>query len=646
MTIKKHVFFKAMFLLIPFLSAGQDIQLDSLKKRFPGEHALELRNIRVYTVILKDGKPSVSGETIAENIALTDKGVTQISVRSLYTGSLVKNTLIEAKTHSLTEKNKYKVFSATDIVQKTTPGENVFYDDQKTTEITFPAVTAGSYTFLNSSETYEDARLFGQFFFSNYLTTLESEVTVKVDKRIHLKYVEENFEGAGIHFSLTTKGKYDFYTWKASNLPGIRTAEKGPGIRWYAPHLIFYIASYESSTGTVAVLDSPKDLFAWYSGMIKSVNCVRSDYMKKVCDSLTRDCHSEFDKVKTLFYWVQDNIKYIAFEEGYGGYVPREAIQIYEKRYGDCKDLSSILTYMLRLSGIKSNLTWIGTRDLPYTYDAVPTPVTDNHMIAAYRDTTGKLWMLDGTGKNADISMYTSMIQGKQALIALDSTHFELYTVPVIPNEKNAVYDSIHVKVNGGGINGSGILKASGYPKIELDYLRVHTGKDEFRDYIKEFLLRGNNTFQINSSDLVHTESREQPTEIHFDFLVNNYVKSYGDETYFNFNLARNEMKYSIDKSRGKIPLILKHTLNETTCVELELAANTECTYIPENTSFIRPDYGFTIDYYKRENSILMRKHFFCNKLTILPADFAPWMEFLNKLNKADNESIILKHKN
>jgi hypothetical protein len=158
-------------------------------------------------------------------------------------------------------------------------------------------------------------------------------------------------------------------------------------------------------------------------------------------------------------------------------------------------------------------------------------------------------------------------------------------------------------------------------------------------------LSRGNNTFQVSSSDLSHTESREIPTELKFEFKLNNYVKSYQDETYFNFSLDKNELKYTLEKTRGDIPLEMKYTLDETTCVDLELPPNTECTYLPENSSYIKSDYGYSIEYQKKKDSIVMRKHFFCNKLLILPAEFDQWTALLNSMNKAYNESIILKQK-
>ena len=57
--------------------------------------------------------------------------------------------------------------------------------------------------------------------------------------------------------------------------------------------------------------------------------------------------------------------------------------------------MASLIVTMLKVAGVKSYRTWIGTRDLPYKYSQVPTPLVDNHMIATYIAADGQyyFWM-------------------------------------------------------------------------------------------------------------------------------------------------------------------------------------------------------------------------------------------------------------
>lgn len=74
------------------------------------------------------------------------------------------------------------------------------------------------------------------------------------------------------------------------------------------------------------------------------------------------------EKIEAVFYWVQDNIRYIAFENGIMGFKPEAASKVYQNRYGDCKGMANLLKEMLKICGYDARLTWIGTNDIPYDY--------------------------------------------------------------------------------------------------------------------------------------------------------------------------------------------------------------------------------------------------------------------------------------
>ena len=634
------------FLIFCFNSnLAQKFNFDTLKKKFPDEKALVLKHTKLYTLSIKNKKVDVNAMNYEETIALNDNGISAVNNKYVYSSFFVKNKIQTANTLFLQESGKYKTIEARDIKEKSDRDSYVFFDDSKTTTISYPSVTSGSITTLKNLEEYGDVRVFGAYYFSSFIPTLQSEVTVKVHKNIQIKYLLKNCSELNIDFSVVKKGKYIYYSWKAKNVDKYHKPESSPNLKYFIPHILFYVTGFESKHQKIDVLSSTTDLYKWYAKLITNVNTQSSDKLKKISDSLVAGSTTELEKVKKIFYWVQDNIKYIAFEDGLGGQVPREAFAVYEKRYGDCKDMASIITQMLKLTNIKAHLTWIGTRDIPYTYNEVPTPISDNHMIAAYKDSTGKVWLLDGTGKNASIEFYTSMIQGKQALIGLDSNKYEIFDVPIIENNKNSFIDSIYVEIDKEQIAGKGKLKISGYPKINLDYLHFNLTEKEFKDALIAKLQKGNNTFDIDTCLVLNASKREVPTIIDYSCKINNYVKSYEKELYFNFNLDKDELKYLINDSRGNIPIEFDNTISNISTVVLKIPDGCEVNYLPKNTSYSHPDFGYTIQYEKKNNFLIMKKHFFCKKLMIYPIDFNEWNKMIKSLNNSYNESIILKQK-
>ena len=101
--------------------------------------------------------------------------------------------------------------------------------------------------------------------------------------------------------------------------------------------------------------------------------------------------------------------------------------------------MANLIVNMLKLAGVKAYHTWIGTRDLPYKYSKVPTPLVDNHMIATYISADKQYYFLDATSDHTPFGLPSSMIQGKEALIGLDPTHYEVKMIPEIAKEKNVM---------------------------------------------------------------------------------------------------------------------------------------------------------------------------------------------------------------
>src|SRR5690606_29442469 len=95
---------------------------------------------------------------------------------------------------------------------------------------------------------------------------------------------------------------------------------------------------------------------------------------------LTESAKTSEEKIKSIYYWVQDNIKYIAFEDGISGFRPDAAQNVLVNRYGDCKGMANLTKEMLKVAGFDARLAWIGTNRIPYTYE-LPSLAVDNHMI-------------------------------------------------------------------------------------------------------------------------------------------------------------------------------------------------------------------------------------------------------------------------
>jgi hypothetical protein len=73
---------------------------------------------------------------------------------------------------------------------------------------------------------------------------------------------------------------------------------------------------------------------------------------------------------------------------------------------------------------------------IPYDYNDVPLPITDNHMIAAL-NTAMIGYFLMVLILNCIFGLPSAFIQGKQAMIAISAEEYKIIRVPEVDVNKN-----------------------------------------------------------------------------------------------------------------------------------------------------------------------------------------------------------------
>ncbi len=194
------------------------------------------------------------------------------------------------------------------------------------------------------------------------------------------------------------------------------------------PHLFFSAEAYQQEeTEWTPILKTTQDLYAWYKKMLGNSD-LNSKSFASVLPEILKDKSSKQDSIRSIFYWVQDNIRYIAFEKGIDGFRPQSADLVFKNKYGDCKGMANLLKAMLNAAGFDARLSWLGTRDLPYNY-ATSSIAVDNHMICTLIDKEDKIFM-DATERYVRLGDCGERIQSKEVLIE-DGQSFLIDTIEV-----------------------------------------------------------------------------------------------------------------------------------------------------------------------------------------------------------------------
>ncbi|NQX85696.1 MAG: DUF3857 domain-containing protein [Flavobacteriaceae bacterium] len=520
----------------------------------------------------------------------------------------------------------------------------IFYSDQESKNFIFPAVRKGAITNLRYNEIIKDPHFMGLFRFGTFVPTKEAKLTVEFPKHVTVGYIEFNTESITVDLKKTTKGKKNIYTWSINDIAGFQAEDDTEDPLHYLPHIIVYIKSYEHKGKTYNVLNDVNDLYKWYTTLVERIDSKNLNKVYKIAESLTKDLSTKHDKAEAIFNWVQDNITYVAFEDGLGGFIPRGAASVCEKRYGDCKDMANLLFEMLNHVDIEAYRTWIGTRNRPYSYYEVPTPMVDNHMIAAAvieKDTI----FLDATDRYVPYGMPSGFTQTKEALIGIDANNFKIVKVPLQEPNTSVTKVNSAIRLENGSIKVDEQRLLSGYEKVNMvsDYTYKKADKTE-EEFLNTTLTLGNNKTKYSNIKKTHFDNSRTPLELSYTLHIDNYSKTIGKKTFINLNIDKTLSKSKIDNINSrKYSKKIDYKFEKKYTTSFTVPDGYKVNAIPKDFAFEHPNYSFQINYTQDGATIIQHKTIKINTLSIQKSEFESWNTFIKSLIKAYKKSIIIE---
>ncbi len=359
---------------------------------------------------------------------------------------------------------------------------------------------------------------------------------------------EMNFEGRGIKVDKTfdSKRDADIYTYIATGLEPVKSESGAPGPSYLYPHLLVFSHSAQSPEGAATYFGNLQNLYAWYYRLVSEVANDRNA-VKSTATAIVKDKVSDLDKIKAIYTWMQENIRYIAFENGIAGFKPATAQDVLAKKYGDCKGMANLTREMLASLGYDARLCWIGTRHIAYDY-SLPTLAVDNHMICAV-NLGEKTYFLDATETYIGFDQYAERIQGRQVLIE-NGDKYLLSRIPERTFEQNKQVEKRALRIDGNHLTGKSSHQMTG-ECTEHVLSSVHQiRKTKLDEALQQYLSKENSQYRIANMRTSDLHDWNTNLVIDYDLTHNDAVSAFGDEIYIELDF-RKEMDYAdIDSSR------------------------------------------------------------------------------------------------
>lgn len=518
--------------------------------------------------------------------------------------------------------------------------DNIFLDDNYGEFYGFKAAEMGQRCRFNYKYAYSDAKYLTRIFFHQGIPIKENTVSINVPSWLELDIQEENF-GPAYHIKKTVHKDKDIttYTYTAENLEAVKQEAASLARPYYLPHLIITVRGYTVNQKKYNGFKTIADMYNWYNYLYKKAgNDVGA--IKAQVATLTQGKTTDEDKIKAIYYWVQDNIRYLAFEEGYSGFVPQNVQTVFKNKYGDCKGMANLVTEMLKLAGYDAHFAWIGTKDIPYSRTQVQSLCVDNHAICVLYF-NGKTYFVDGTEKYQALGTDAYRIEGKQVLVQ-NGDSYKTETVPVAPLENNQVTTTAKFTLDDDKITGHVVLTFNGSSRSLFHYIYNAIPADKRKEFTRSLIELGNKNADATHVKTSDFTNRDAAITLEGDVDINNQVTLVDNTYYTGIDFFPGTLTNFVPDKDRQTPIDFDGTFIDNSQVTLQLPAGAKVQAMPKPFVNAFKNNSLNAAYTVNGNTITLTKKMQLASPVIYPADFTAWNDFINKIREFNRSNISI----
>ena len=513
----------------------------------------------------------------------------------------------------------------------------IFYSDAKLCTFSFDFNLKNSTLTLTNERVIDDPRYFTRIDLQTFIPGEERVVEIFWPTGVDVELIDFNFSNYAIESSELISGtkKGIRYRWEWAEAFE-KDVDNKPSMSYYSPHIIPVTKSFihPSTNEKVLVLETVDNLYDWYKTLVGNTSN-NTQILEPLVEDLTEG-KSDPEKIRSIYYWVQDNIKYVAFEDGIMGFKPDDAQSVYQKKYGDCKGMANLLKNMLNIAGFDARLSWLGTNHIPYSYE-IPSLVVDNHMICSILKDDDIIF-LDPTAKYNDFGYIPGHIQGKEIMIEAGDDYI-ISEIPVEKHEQNFESVNVSMHIRDGELKTKGTVFLEGDSKQYFLYA-INNLWVEFKDrFTRKFIAQNANPKDFDFT--VSEAHRDSTVSIDFINTSDGLINEYGEELYVQMDIRNELTEMKLDDKRKTHYYFgsRKHIVSRN---ELTIPEGYQATYIPESIQIEEDQFSMLLQYEVNAQKVTYSKEITVHNAILSPEHFSKWNEAIDRISEFYRNPIIL----
>ena len=504
------------------------------------------------------------------------------------------------------------------------------YYDTRAAVVTFENLRAGDvvevqYTVVDVGHRNELADYFGDFeLVADAWPTRRWDYTLVAPASRKLYFNQPRF--AGIGPETEARGSDTRYRFVAKQVPRIDSEPAMPGFAEVAPYL--HVSTYRTWD----------EVGRWYWNLV-SEQMQDDGTLKQAAVQATNGARSTLDRVKAIHRLVVESTRYVGLEFGIHGYKPYKATQVFERRFGDCKDKATLLVTLLSSVGVDAELVLLRTRRGGRIDDTPASLAVFDHAIAYVPSLD---LYVDGTAEFSGLGELPAEDQDTMAL-RVTAHGAKLVRTPVLPPERNLARRSWKVD-----------LRADGSAQIEEELSVVGQAAHEWRTYYQtegerraRFAKAWNGRYagtQLESVTMAVAD-RNRPVVVRSRVLVPQLGERRGSRE---LALPTSSREADLASTYARLgerhwPLVIGYPWRHEESVSYHLPKGTQVLRLPQGRS-VKNQFGeFTLAVTSSAAEVTFTSAFVVSQSRIATTDYAAFRSFLRDTDAALAERLVVE---
>ncbi len=472
-----------------------------------------------------------------------------------------------------------------------------FFGKSKVMSFTIPGAEVGDiveYVYEYHIFNPWDKKVFSErWFFGGKKPVLHSEVTFKLPEKEFFKYLIRNTDSGRVKYSEKILGPYRLYTFSMDTVDPVVDEPSMPPLSDVIP--------------MVAITNqrSWDYLYNWYANFQKK-RMVITPEIKALADSIVRGASGLDDSIARIYYWVQQNIRYISIKGGASsGVSGHPASETLKKGYGDCTDKSILFSTLLRAVGVMGYPVYIETNDAGTFLVDIPS-FQGNHAITEIVTRDGRDFYLDATGSTSRYPYFWSADHG---VWALNAQLKKISFIKVPPPEDNWRKYTYRLKIKPDGTTRVEFLgEYTGDFEAGVRWYWQFVKEDERENRMEEMIQMTAPGSKLISYELGPLYDLSKQFYLKIVFEIPGYLKNIGDLYLLELPDLKNRYRFpeiSVKKRHYDIVYRTSYRVSHDFYIEFE---GLKLKYLPDSIAINDPHFSY-IAYYKKADTGQIEYH-------------------------------------